>query len=256
MSDLLYDEPPLMIPPTLAITIGLKEALVLQQLFWLGKYRSERERWIKKTLKEWQAAFPFFSEKDCQRIFDRLKERGLVEVKQPGRTDRTKHYRVHLKGVRALPDASGQVDQMELVNFPGLATGQSDQMSNGKETEQQDTAAERAPALVEKIRELQAVFAEFGPDGCTLDDITAANALARFPKADHRQIAHGCAEYLRTHAERDTGLTFHRYLEEDARRNGRTAARRTSATRPGRVDVDTRHTELMARAAQLEAEGR
>jgi hypothetical protein len=37
MTDLLIKEPPLQVLPSLAVAIGLKPALVLQQLYWLSQ---------------------------------------------------------------------------------------------------------------------------------------------------------------------------------------------------------------------------
>jgi hypothetical protein len=81
------------------------------------------------------------------------------------------------------------------------------------------TASERACAhpdnLPAQILEIQQVFREFGPPGCEIDELSAAGVLARFPSAEHVQLAHGCAEYLRGQSDRPPGLTFHRFVAEE-----------------------------------------
>jgi AcrR family transcriptional regulator len=72
-------------------------------------------------------------------------------------------------------------------------------------------------SLPDQIVAVQAVFAEFGPTGCVLDEISAANAISRFPSGDPVTTAHACAEYLRQHPDRPVGMTFQRFLENEVR---------------------------------------
>ena len=61
-SRLLITEPPLLVLPSLAIAIGLNEAIFLQQLhYWLQQAGKERDgrRWIYNTYDEWHAPAPF-----------------------------------------------------------------------------------------------------------------------------------------------------------------------------------------------------
>lgn len=99
MSKLLIDEPPLQVLPSLAIAIGLNEAIFLQQLhYWLTptsrykphyrEYKNVSRPWIyntyhtKKDEKEtgWQANFPFWSVRTIKRIVSSLKEKELIIV--------------------------------------------------------------------------------------------------------------------------------------------------------------------------------
>lgn len=83
MSPLLIDEPPLQILPTLAVKIGLNEAIVLQQVhYWLSPRHNKtvihNRCWVNHTYQEWQKQFPFWSLKTIQRVLNQLEEMGLL----------------------------------------------------------------------------------------------------------------------------------------------------------------------------------
>lgn len=84
MSKLLINEPPLQVLPTLAVQIGLNEAIVLQQVhYWIsnpkiGKSYDGR-RWVRNSVKDWQAEnFPFWSIDTIKRTIDSLKKMGVI----------------------------------------------------------------------------------------------------------------------------------------------------------------------------------
>jgi hypothetical protein len=99
--NLLIDEYPLLVLPSLAKAIGLNEAIALQQLhYWLenpkGGVMIDGERWVYNTHDEWQRDnFPFWSVRTVVRIFDHLEEMELVVSMQLASYDRKKYYRVH-----------------------------------------------------------------------------------------------------------------------------------------------------------------
>jgi hypothetical protein len=88
-SKLLLDEQPLIILPSLAVALGLNEAIFLQQLhYWLqiakagnggsGKFHEERW-WIYNSYKDWQRNFPFWSEGTIKRVIQVLTKLGIVD---------------------------------------------------------------------------------------------------------------------------------------------------------------------------------
>lgn len=84
-SKLLIYERPLQVLPLLAATIGLNEAVVLQQLhYWLRKSKNEAEgkRWVYNTYQQWQGQFPFWSIPTIQRIFSSLEKQGIVVARK------------------------------------------------------------------------------------------------------------------------------------------------------------------------------
>ena len=103
MSKLLIEESPLTFQPSLAVAIGLNEAIVLQQIhYWIKNtknkgYEQDGYKWVYNTYAEWKESnFPFWSENTIQRTFASLEEKGLVVSIQPmkGKYDRTKYYRI------------------------------------------------------------------------------------------------------------------------------------------------------------------
>ena len=103
-SNLLINEPPLQVLPTLAVLIGLNEAIVLQQLhYWAQNPKIEGttdeagERWIYNTYEEWQTNFPFWSIRTIRRVFTSLEENGYIASKRLAQKewDQKKFYKVN-----------------------------------------------------------------------------------------------------------------------------------------------------------------
>lgn len=99
--NMLIDEYPLLVLPSLAVAIGLNEAIALQQLhYWMqnpkGTVIVDGEKWTYNTYEEWQQQnFPFWSERTVQRVFLSLEKMDLVIAKQMPNYDRKKYYRIH-----------------------------------------------------------------------------------------------------------------------------------------------------------------
>jgi len=132
-SRLLIAEPPLLVLPSLAIAIGLNEAIFLQQLhYWL--LRSEHHRdgcaWVYNTYEEWHQQLPFWSLATLRRIVGALEKQGLVvSTTQYNRhkVDRTKWYSLDYPAIDRLLDTadhllnlsspSDQTEQMQALNM-------------------------------------------------------------------------------------------------------------------------------------------
>lgn len=100
MSKLLINEPPLQLLPTLAVAIGLQEAIVLQQIqYWLttSKMTHEGEKWVYNTLEEWQTQFPFWSTEVIRKVFKSLRDQGVLKTKKLAKNtwDRTNYYSIN-----------------------------------------------------------------------------------------------------------------------------------------------------------------
>ena len=99
MSNLLINEPPLLVLPSLAKKIGLNEAIFLQQVhYWLGasQHTIDGKKWIYNSAVAWQKQFPFWSTKTVKRIITSL-EKSKILVSGCFNTmkmDRTKWYTI------------------------------------------------------------------------------------------------------------------------------------------------------------------
>ncbi|WP_191185345.1 conserved phage C-terminal domain-containing protein [Enterobacter sichuanensis] len=99
---LLMPSRPIVINPDLAYSIGLNEAIALQQVnYWLKETTSGMERdgvrWIYNTNEQWLEQFPFWSESTLKRTFTRLKQLGVLKVEQLNKSQRdmTNYYTIN-----------------------------------------------------------------------------------------------------------------------------------------------------------------
>ena len=99
---LLMPSRPILINPDLAYSIGLNEAIALQQVnYWLKETTSGLERdgvrWIYNTNEQWLEQFPFWSESTLKRTFTRLKNLGVLKVEQLNKSQRdmTNYYTIN-----------------------------------------------------------------------------------------------------------------------------------------------------------------
>lgn len=109
MSKLLIQEPPLQVLPSLAVKIGLEEAIAAQQIHYMlnAKYKvveREGDLWVEMSYTEWQKVFPFWSTQKIGRVFRSLEEQGIVESQQfrVGDWDMRKAYRLNYAAIEAL----------------------------------------------------------------------------------------------------------------------------------------------------------
>lgn len=119
-SRLLIDESPLQVLPSLAVAIGLNEAIFLQQLqYWLkmSKHEHDGRKWVYNSTSEWAKQFPFWSESTLKRIVAELRERELILTRNDLNArpmDKTLWYAIDyevLDSIKLTP-SSYQVDTM------------------------------------------------------------------------------------------------------------------------------------------------
>ena len=129
MSKLLINEVLLMCLPSLAVKIGLNEALFIQQLhYWVDRSKNiiDGRQWVYNTMADWSKQFPFWSQKTLSRTISNLEKQKLVisgNYNQKG-YDRTKWYTIDYLALERLekeetetenheesePDVSGEND--------------------------------------------------------------------------------------------------------------------------------------------------
>ncbi|MBP8924671.1 MAG: hypothetical protein KBG75_02325 [Pseudomonadales bacterium] len=85
MASSLNHERPLVISPTLAATIGLEEALLLQFLHEFTQLipGEHHGQWREITKAELLRLLPFWNERDCQRVSTSLREKGVLWIDSP-----------------------------------------------------------------------------------------------------------------------------------------------------------------------------
>ena len=97
-SRLLIQEPPLQLLPSLAVKIGLNEALVLQQLHYLLGARETRDvlgvAYVAVSLPQWREMLPWWSEATIRRTLDRLQAAKLLLACQPEGLNRSAWYSI------------------------------------------------------------------------------------------------------------------------------------------------------------------
>ena len=99
MTKLLLNEYPLVILPSLASTVGLNEAVILQQVhYWLikSKHLKDGKRWVFNSYPEWKIQFPFFSTRQIQYAIKNLEKLKILITGNYNKLgmDRTKWYSI------------------------------------------------------------------------------------------------------------------------------------------------------------------
>lgn len=107
MSKLIIDEEPLLVLPRLAKSVGLNEAIFLQQIhYWLNRSNHfyDGRRWIYNSIPGWAKQFPFWSENTIRRVLKNLEEANLLIVGNYNKAkfDKTKWYAIDYEKLRLL----------------------------------------------------------------------------------------------------------------------------------------------------------
>ena len=109
MSNLLIDEYPLVVLPTLAKVLdSVNAAIVLNQIhYWIKNKRApEREgrRWHYETFEKWLEQFPWLSLRTLKRVIEYLEKKNLVISKEFNKLkgDRTKWYSINYEALKEL----------------------------------------------------------------------------------------------------------------------------------------------------------
>lgn len=135
---LLVSESPLVVLPTLAKTIGLNEAIVLQQIqYWLSNpavgFWKDGRKWVHNTYEEWHKNFPFWSIDTVKRAIKSLEDSGLVLSEQSSSNpfDKTKSYSIDYEALSSVRD--GNLHPSEDGNLPPSFTETTTETTNTAE---------------------------------------------------------------------------------------------------------------------------
>ena len=140
-NNLLINEPPLQVLPSLAQKIGLGEAIVLQQVhYWLHpKFQTqdkcfEGRAWVYNTYEGWQSQFPFWGEKTIRRVIGSLEERGLLLSFVKTGFQKVKYYTIDYDRLQDFEDESMPQSRKNNDIAP---SGQNDQIDTPKRADGQ-----------------------------------------------------------------------------------------------------------------------
>ena len=108
MNKLLLDEHPLVIQPSLASSVGLNEAIFLQQLhYWLNpkhnRNKFDGSYWVRNTYSQWSVQFPFWGERTIRRIVGALENADIIQTRvQTYGYKKTKFYTIRYDTLNTL----------------------------------------------------------------------------------------------------------------------------------------------------------
>ncbi|MBT4879515.1 MAG: hypothetical protein HOI80_03225 [Alphaproteobacteria bacterium] len=97
----------LIVFPTLARQIGVKDAIVLQQIhYWLNpklnKNVFEGCHWVYNTYDQWQQQFPFWQIRTIRRIINRLEEKNFLRSFVSRSLKNAKYYTINYDSIKTL----------------------------------------------------------------------------------------------------------------------------------------------------------
>lgn len=107
MSKFLVGERPIIVIPSLAVKLGMKEAIVLQHVhYWLSVSRNEKDgrKWVYNTYEEWKKQLPFWSLSTIKRTIAILEEKGylLSDNFNAHNWDQTKWYSIDYEKLKEI----------------------------------------------------------------------------------------------------------------------------------------------------------
>jgi hypothetical protein len=113
---LLINESPLLVLPSLVKAVGLNRAIFLQQVqFWLsnkGAHMRDGRRWIFNSLTDWQEQLPFWTTQNIQKITQQLRDMEVLlttDKYNQRRGDKTLWYSIDYEQLHQLiANNSGQ----------------------------------------------------------------------------------------------------------------------------------------------------
>ena len=111
-TQLLIDEYPLIVLPSLVKAVGLEKAIILQQVhYWMKKSTHERDGhlWIYNSYRAWAEQLSWMSEEAIRKHIKALEKRGLLVSANYNKLamDKTKWYRIDYEALANLIQSSG-----------------------------------------------------------------------------------------------------------------------------------------------------
>lgn len=138
----LYSKHPILVDTDLAVVIGLKEAVVAQQLnYWLHSKSAkiiDGRRWIYNTYEKWQKdSFPFFTIATIRRTFGSLEKQKIVLTGNFNKAgfDKTKWYSIDEERLDELMSRRCAQNEQTMCSKRADGTAQNEQTNTRYYTE-------------------------------------------------------------------------------------------------------------------------
>lgn len=152
MNTLLIGEPPLQVLPSLAVEVGLNEAVVLQQVhYWLLRSNNVQDgyKWVYNSYSEWNKQFPFWSRNTLIRTFNRLEKQGYLISANYNKAgfDKTKWYRIDYERLNKASTQNEQTKSPKWIN--GMAQNGQTNTNRLPENTTETTTNKKGPAKAE-----------------------------------------------------------------------------------------------------------
>lgn len=156
MSKLLINESPLQVQPSLAMAIGLNEAIFLQQLhYWLGasKYTRDGRVWVYNTYAEWILQLRYMSERTLGRTIKSLKDQRLVIVEkfEQSKSNQVNYYTIDYDTLSIIEENISQV--IDSIHAAKMANSIQPKWHGGSSQNGQMEADKMAESLQENTQE-------------------------------------------------------------------------------------------------------
>ncbi|WP_449537864.1 DnaD domain-containing protein [Ferdinandcohnia sp. Marseille-Q9671] len=138
--NILLNDRPLIVVPTLAVTIGLNESIILQQIhYWLqrSKHIYLDRKWVYLTYDEFVEQIPFFSKSTIRRTIAKLENAGYLSSNNFNklRMDKTKWYSINYEVLSELKLDEKEVEE-DYQSMPSKMNGTVDISTSSVHSEQ------------------------------------------------------------------------------------------------------------------------
>lgn len=186
----LIAEPPLLVLPSLAVAVGVNQAILLQQLHFLSLTRRpnrQGERWVELGNADLLHTFPFWSRNTVWRMVWQLRDKGLVTVRQ---TDGAPHaYRLEYVAIEnevagvTLPNVGRDPAQSGETTLPNLGRPtikEGLEKSRGKQKGGEDSDSGQGEEAPRGPAPLEAMTLEWQPDATTVGVILRTGVPREF----------------------------------------------------------------------------
>ncbi|CAM3260636.1 hypothetical protein FITA111629_13475 [Filibacter tadaridae] len=186
--NLLIEESPLQVLPSLAMEVGLNEAIVLQQLHFLSLISTnvrDGHKWVYKTVDQWKnEEFPFWSIDTIKRAIRRLEDSGyIISTTSYNRMkmDKTKWYRInykkpHYSTGQDTSSTTAKSVQEEVQDAPSTAA-----QSAQEEVQIAPSTEGKMPlAITKEVKSIKKDIVENDLDVVSVIDFSSKNASTQF----------------------------------------------------------------------------